>query len=122
MDTNAARILAKRIRSLPPDQTVADPFEAKVAALREDPRVLIEKTHSLLASGRLEEAEPIIQQLVAEHVDYSETWLLAGRFRFLKKDLSSAQEALMHHLKLDPQSAAIDYNDVQIQNINLECK
>ena len=102
-DTNAARALANRISSLPPDEAVADPFEAEVAVLREDPRVLTEQTHSLLASGRLEEAELNIQRLATEHADYSETWLLAGRFRFLKKDLSSAEEALAHHLKLDPQ-------------------
>ena len=104
-DTNAARELANRLGSLPADEPVADPFEAEAAILRQDPRALTEQTHPLLAAGRLREAEPIIERLVTEHADYSETWLLAGRFRFLMKDLASAEKALIRHLKLDPRSS-----------------
>ena len=104
-ETNSASQLSRRIPSLPSDEPVADTYQAEAARLRQDPRILTEQTHPLLAAGRLKEAEANIQQLIRRHSDYAETWLLVGRFQLLTKDLNSAEQSLRRHLQLDPQSS-----------------
>jgi tetratricopeptide (TPR) repeat protein len=94
----------RRAATLPPDEPVADPFQAEAALLRDDPRILAERAHPLLGSGRLKEAAPLVERLIKDHAGNSETWLVAGRFQLLQKDFSSATQSLQRHLELDAQS------------------
>jgi len=104
-DLASASNATQRAAALPPDEPAADPFLAEAALLRNDPRILAEPAHPLLAAGRLKEAEPLIQRLIHEHSEFAETWLLAGRLQFLKKDLAAAEQSLRRHLQLDPRSS-----------------
>lgn len=104
-DAASASHAAQRAATLPADEPVADPYLAEAARLRNDPRILAEPAHPLLAAGRLKEAEPLVQRLINEHAEFAETWLLAGRLQFLKKDLAAAEQSLRRHLQLDPRSS-----------------
>ena len=94
----------QRSATLPPDEGFGDPYQAEVALLRGDPRGLSEQAHSLLATGYLTEAAAVIDRLRQTHPDYADTWLLAGRLGFLRKDAAAAERSLRRHLELSPRS------------------
>jgi tetratricopeptide (TPR) repeat protein len=100
----AAAGAGQRAARLPADARVADPFESEAAMLRGDPREIGLATHPLLAAGRLDDAARLIDRLAREHPQTPETWLLLGRYRFLRKDLPGAEAALRRHLELDARS------------------
>ena len=104
-DPGAASNAVRRASSLPQDEPVANPFQAEVALLRDDPRILAERAHPLLAAGRLADAEALVKRLLEQHPNYGESWLLAGRLQILKKDYPTAEKHLRRHLELEPQSS-----------------
>ncbi len=103
-DLAAAAQAAQRSTASPTDQGFGDPFEAEVHLRRNDPRVLSEQAHPLLAAGHLKTAANLIDQLVRQHPAHPETWLLHGRLLLLQKDAVQAEKSFRHHLELSPQS------------------
>jgi tetratricopeptide (TPR) repeat protein len=103
-DTNAARSASQRAAALPPDAPMPDRFEMEATALRIDPRVLSDRSQRLLQSGRLAEAAPLITQLVRDHPQFSEGWLLLGRLQVQSKDPVAAEQSLRRHLEMDRSS------------------
>jgi tetratricopeptide (TPR) repeat protein len=104
-DHDAAQHAAQRATAALADEGFGDPFEAEVTLLRGDPRSLSEQAHPLLAAGHWDAATSLIDQLVRQHPQYPDTWLLLGRLQFLRKDPAAAEKSLHHHLELSPQSA-----------------
>lgn len=103
-NTNAAAQALQSVSSLPSDQGIEDPYYAELTLLREDPRALCEQAHPLLAAGRLPQAAQLIDKLRQKHPQDAETWLLAGRLHFLRKDLAAAEDALRRHVEMNPHS------------------
>ena len=103
-DTNAAALAGRQAAALPPDEPGLEPFEAEAAIERNDPRDLSDRAQRLLKTGKLQEAAPIVDQLVRDHPGFSEGWLLDGRLRFLRKDFTVAEKSIRRHLVLDGQS------------------
>jgi tetratricopeptide (TPR) repeat protein len=103
-ETNAALTASQRANSLPEDALVSDPFEMEARASRSDARELSDRAQRLLESNRLAEASPVITQLVREHPQFAEGWLLKGRWQLLSKNARAAEPSLRRHLELDPQS------------------
>lgn len=91
--------------SLPEDQTIEDPYRAEITLFRNDPRMLCEQAHPLLAAGHLAQAATLIDRLKSNHASYAETWLLVGRLQLLRKDLAGADQALRRHVEMNPRSA-----------------
>jgi tetratricopeptide (TPR) repeat protein len=104
-DAAAAEDAARRSTTAPPEEAIADPYHAEVTLLRGDPRALSEQAHPLLAAGRLNEAAPLADRLMKEHAEFADTWLLAGRLHFLRKDLPAAEQFLQKHVQMNPRSA-----------------
>ncbi len=103
-DTNAALLAARRAAGAAPDAAWPDPFEEEVLAWRNDPRSLSDRAQNYLLAGRAAEALPLVNQLVREHPDFPETWLLLGRARNLQNQPAAAEQSLRRFLELDPQS------------------
>lgn len=103
-DLVAAQESSRKSAAAPPDLAIADAFEAEVSALRGDPRVISDRVHTLLAARNIAEAAGLIDQLLREHADFAETWLVRGRFLLLQKQHAGAEESLQRHLQLDPNS------------------
>jgi tetratricopeptide (TPR) repeat protein len=88
----------------PADAEANDSFEAEADMLRRDPRMLSGRGHTLLAAGRLVEAEPIIEELIQKYPAYPDTWLLLGRLQFLRGQFAAAEHSLRNHMQLDSRS------------------
>jgi tetratricopeptide (TPR) repeat protein len=103
-DTNAAEVASRRAAAVTPDAAWPDPFEDEVLAWRKDPRSLSDRAQSYLMAGRPSEAAPLVNQLVQEHPDFAETWLLLGRMQYLQNQAVPAEESLRRFLQMDPTS------------------
>jgi tetratricopeptide (TPR) repeat protein len=104
-DTSTATQAARRVASAPPEEAIADQFHAEATLRRGDPRALSEQAHPLLAAGHLNHAAALIDRLQREHPDFADTWLLAGRLEFLRKNLLPAEQFLRKHVEMNPRSA-----------------
>jgi tetratricopeptide (TPR) repeat protein len=105
-DAATARAAAQRASSLPADAPLDDPFENEVMLVRNDPRALSDQAQRFLMAGQLTNVVPLLQQLVRDHPDFAETWLLVGRMQLLQRQPAEAEESLRRHLKLEPRSAS----------------
>ena len=103
-DTNAADLASRRAAAAAPDAPWPDPFEDEVLALRSDARSLSDRAQAFLMAGRGREAMPLVQQLVREHPDYPQTWLLLGRVQNLLNQPVPAEQALRRFLQMDTNS------------------
>jgi len=103
-DTNAAQSASQKAAALPPDAPAADPFEMEARGVRTDARDLSDRSQRLLESGRQAEASHLISQLVRDHPQFSEGWLLLGRSQMLSNNPVAAEQSLRRHLEMDPQS------------------
>lgn len=103
-DTNAADHANRRAAAVTPDAAWPDPFEEELLAWRKDARSLSDRAQSLLVAGRTVDAWPLIQQLVNDHPDFNETWLLLGRAQFLQRKPAEAERSLRHYLAREPES------------------
>jgi tetratricopeptide (TPR) repeat protein len=104
-DIAASAEALRQASNLPGDDGIDDPYQAEVTLLRGDARALCEQAHPLLGVGRIQHAAGLIDSLRRDHPDYPETWLLAGRLQFLRKDLAGGEELLRRHVDMDPDSA-----------------
>ena len=103
-DTNAADFASRRATAAAPDAPWPDPFEDEVLALRSDARSLSDRAQGYLMAGRGAEAMPLVKQLVREHPDYPQTWLLLGRAQNLLNQPVPAEQALRRFLQMDSNS------------------
>lgn len=104
-DTAAARAATDRAATLLPDLPVPDPFEREVRQMRSDPRSLSDQAQHFLLNRQLTNAAPLVEQLLREHPDFAETWLVAGRLQLMQRRFGEAQASLLRHLALRPDSA-----------------
>lgn len=104
-DVEAARQAAARAAAAPPDPIAVDPYDAEILALRGDPRQLSDRVQQLLAARRLSEARPIIQELIRDHPEFAEGWLLLGRQQLLEGQPDAALVSMRRHLQMEPDSA-----------------
>jgi tetratricopeptide (TPR) repeat protein len=103
-DTNAAFLASRRAKALAPDVSPPDPFDDEFRRLRADARSLSDRAQQRLMARSLEEAASLVEQLVQRHPQFSETWLLLGRLKFLQNQPAAAEQALLRHLQMDPDS------------------
>jgi tetratricopeptide (TPR) repeat protein len=103
-DVVAAEESSRKAAAAAADQPIADAFEAEVLALRGDPQGISDRVHTLLAERNIPEAARLIDQLVREHPDFADTWLVRGRLLLLQKQYPAAEESLRRHLQMDPKS------------------
>src|SRR5262249_38734143 len=92
-DTNASRNASRAAESLPSDTPVADPFETEMILARGNLQDLSDRAVRLLQSGQLTEAGPIISRLVQEQPQFSEGWLLQGRWQLLSQQAGAAEQS-----------------------------
>jgi tetratricopeptide (TPR) repeat protein len=104
-DTNAAQFASFRAAGLPADVPWPDPFEQEVLLWRNDPRSISDRAQQYLVAGRIDAAQPLIDQLFRDHPGFSESWLLLGRAQYLQKQPAAAEATLQRYLQIDPQSA-----------------
>ena len=103
-DTNAAASAARRAAAVTADAPWPDPFEEEVLAWRTDARSLSDRAQAYLMAARPKEALPLINQLVREHPDFAETWLLLGRAQNLQNQPVLAEQSLRRFLQSDAAS------------------
>jgi len=103
-DTNAAEFASRRAAAVTPDAAWPDPFEDEVLSWRGDARSLSDRAQTYLMAGRPADALPLVNQLVREHPDFAEAWLLLGRTQFLQNQPAAAEQSLRRFLQLDPGS------------------
>ena len=103
-DTNAADLASRRAAAAAPDASWPDPYEDEVMALRSDARSLSDRAQAFLMASRGADAMPIVKQLVREHPDYPQTWLLLGRAQNLLNQPVPAEQALRRFLQMDTNS------------------
>jgi tetratricopeptide (TPR) repeat protein len=101
-DTATADKATRRARSLPLDRGWPDPFREELAARRIDLTGRLNRARQLLDAGDVKAAQPLFEQLIREHPDNAEGWLLLGRARMESKDCPAAEKALREHLRLAP--------------------
>jgi len=104
-DSAAARAAAERAATLPPDVLVHDPFESEARQSRSDPRSLSDRAQGFLLNRQLSNAAPLVEQLMREHPDFAETWLVAGRLQLIQRRLDEAEASLRRHIVLETNSA-----------------
>lgn len=100
----AAEQAANTIATLRPDQPWPDPFSLELVPHRIGRRLWAVDAQRLLDQGRVAEAEPILNRLVADYPTAPEGWLMLGRLRFERGDCTGAEAALRRHLQLEPRS------------------
>ncbi|MBL9127880.1 MAG: tetratricopeptide repeat protein [Verrucomicrobiales bacterium] len=103
-DAAGAAEAVERARTASGGDLFVDPFDAEALALREDPMALSERVHPLMARGQTTAAAEVVARMIADHPDYPDTWLAAGRLEYLRKDLEKAEAHLRKHLELDASS------------------
>lgn len=103
-DTNAAKRASQRAAALPADAPAPEAFAMETSPARSDARDLSDRSQRLLESGRLAEAAPLVAQLVRDHPQFPEGWLLLGRWQLLSTNLVAAETSLRRHLAMEPAS------------------
>jgi tetratricopeptide (TPR) repeat protein len=103
-DTNELLNAKQRASAVPPDAAVVDPFEAGLVAVREDARDLSDRAQRFLMAGQLQDATPLVDQLIPAHPQFAESWLLLGRLQVLNRQPVAAEQSLRRHLQLDAES------------------
>jgi cytochrome c-type biogenesis protein CcmH/NrfG len=101
-DTATAENAAHRARSLPLDRGWPDPFRDDLGARRIDLPGRLNRARQFLDAGDLKAAQPLLDQLLREHPDNAEGWLLLARARMESKDCPGAEKALKEHIRLAP--------------------
>ena len=103
-DAEHAVHAAQQAAALPEDTPPRDLYIEELSRRRGDPREMSILCHSLLASRNLGQASAIIDQLVRDHPNDAETWLLHGRLQLLRQNPAGAEQSLRRHLVLEPDS------------------
>ncbi len=85
-DTATAESASRRARSLPLDRGWPDPFRDELGARRIDLPGRLNRARQFLDAGDLKAAQPLLDQLLREHPDNAEGWLLLARARMESKD------------------------------------
>lgn len=93
-----------RAAASPPDLAVADPFESSLTGVRTDARDLSDRAQRFLMAGQSQEAGPLVEQLIREHPQFAESWLLLGRRQVLNRQPAAAEQSLRRHLEMEPGS------------------
>jgi len=103
-DTNATGAASRRAAAAAADAPWPDPYEDEVLALRSDARSLSDRAQAFLMAGRASDAMPMVNQLVRDHPDFPQTWLLLGRAQNLFNRSADAEPALRRYLQMDTNS------------------
>jgi tetratricopeptide (TPR) repeat protein len=103
-DTNGASVAMRKAAMAAPDLPLPSLWEAEFRELRHDARSLSDQAQQYLMAKKPDEAAPLVQRLVQDHPQFSETWLLLGRQKYLQKQAEAAEQALRRHLELEPNS------------------
>jgi tetratricopeptide (TPR) repeat protein len=103
-DTNAADFATRRAAAVTADAPWPDPFEDEVLAWRNDPRSLSDRAQAYLLARRPAEAFPLVNQLVRDHSQFAEAWLLLGRTQYLQNQPAAAEQSLRRFLQMDRES------------------
>lgn len=99
-----AGALAERAAGLPRPFDWPDPFLREVQALRPQRAELADKASSLLARGRIAEAEQAIEELRVRFPQEPESLLLFGRLRLQQQKYGEAEAAFRQYLERNSES------------------
>lgn len=99
-----ARLTLRQAAALPADFPWPEPFSAEVASHRIGRKAWHEQAKQLLDQRRHDEAQPLIDRLIAQYPAAEEVWLSQGRARLERGDCVGAEVAFQKVLQLDSNS------------------
>ena len=99
-DGEGAATLARRAAAMPEAFDWPDVYLREVQSLMGADQALSERANALLAQGRFEEAERVLQQLMQRGPENPEPLLLLGRLRIQQRRCGEAETFLQRHLAL----------------------
>src|SRR5205823_6345150 len=107
--TIAADRERRQVEELPKDPPWPDPFMDEVFYLRTGKQAAIDRATKLLAQGRPDEAQALLQETVRDYPQSDWGWYLLGKALILRGDWGRAERALTRAVQLTPESAEIQH-------------
>ena len=93
-----------RAEELPDDKDWADPLIAEIEQLKVDKRARLNLAVKLAKEGRFSESITLLSVLTQQFPDWDEVWVRKGQIMLDRKDLISAESALVRAISLAPDS------------------